>query len=135
MTDQSCAICGDTEPFHTHNEGQRIEDYFTVGRGLSEFESALLWQRKAKKRAADLKQAKALAVRLPITNLMAALAGYDAQYSVRGIGEQHPDLPLGCVERVEALVREVRAVVESTRNGPDCGGDNTCDPPCSGCSK
>lgn len=41
-----CGICGEHEPHHVHNDGERIEDYFTVGRGQSDFQAALSWQRK-----------------------------------------------------------------------------------------
>lgn len=43
-----------------------------------------------------------------VTDMRAALAGYDAQFGERPIGEQHPELPRGCVERVEAIVRALR---------------------------
>jgi hypothetical protein len=33
-----------------------------------------------------------------------AVSGYLAQYGDRSIGEQHPDLPSGCIGRVESLV-------------------------------
>lgn len=42
-----CEICGDAEPSHVHYEGGRIEDYFTVGRGESDFAAAQRWQRRA----------------------------------------------------------------------------------------
>lgn len=47
MSTQACAICGDTEPFHVHNGDGRIEDYFTVGRGMSAMDAAREWQRRA----------------------------------------------------------------------------------------
>jgi hypothetical protein len=43
--------------------------------------------------------------------LRAALAGYDAQYSARSIGEQHP-IPSGCIQRVEAVVKASRIALE-----------------------
>lgn len=47
----------------------------------------------------------------PITKLKAALAGYDAQYGASPIGEQL-GIPKGHADRIEALVREARAIVE-----------------------
>jgi hypothetical protein len=41
-----CRICGDQEPHHVHHGGSRIEDYFTVGRGQTDFQAALSWQQK-----------------------------------------------------------------------------------------
>lgn len=41
----------------------------------------------------------------PATSLWAALAGYQAQYGNKSIGEQHPELPQGCVERIDAVVK------------------------------
>ena len=41
-----CTICGDDEPFHVHNEGKRIEDYFTVGRGQTDFGAAEAWKHR-----------------------------------------------------------------------------------------
>lgn len=60
-TERVCRLCGSTEPFHVHlgwqSEGGRVlEEYFTVGRGLSEFESAQEWQRRAKARAKALRE-------------------------------------------------------------------------------
>lgn len=43
----ACAICGDEEPFHVHDGDRRIEDYFTVGRGQTDFEAAVAWKRRA----------------------------------------------------------------------------------------
>lgn len=45
--------------------------------------------------------------------LRVALAGYDAQYGKRSIGEQYPDLPSGAVERIEALVEAARGVEQA----------------------
>lgn len=42
-----CTTCGDTEPFHVHDGDRRIEDYFTIGRGMSDLGSALAWKRRA----------------------------------------------------------------------------------------
>lgn len=42
-----CTICGDTESFHVHDGDSRIEDYFTVGRGMTELQAALAWKRRA----------------------------------------------------------------------------------------
>lgn len=47
MTAQACTICGDREPFHVHDGDRRIEDYFTVGRGMSDMDAAREWQRRA----------------------------------------------------------------------------------------
>jgi hypothetical protein len=44
---RACSICGDSEPFHVHDQGQRIENYFTVGRGMSEMDAARAWQARA----------------------------------------------------------------------------------------
>jgi len=46
QSDKACKICGDTEPFHVHNQGERIEDYFIIGRGQSDFDAAQVWKRK-----------------------------------------------------------------------------------------
>lgn len=47
---RACTYCGDTEPHHVHDaEGQRIEDYFTVGRGQTEFQAAQSWRAKYEK--------------------------------------------------------------------------------------
>jgi hypothetical protein len=43
---KACSICGDAEPVHAHNGKERIEDYFTVGRGQSDFEAAKFWKRR-----------------------------------------------------------------------------------------
>jgi hypothetical protein len=63
MPSQGCTICGDSEPFHVHVGKQepgarRIEEYFTVGRGLTEFEAALLWKMRAKDRRSALEDAE-----------------------------------------------------------------------------
>jgi hypothetical protein len=42
-----CAVCGDDEPVHVHCGKKRIEDYFTVGRGESDFAAALRWRERA----------------------------------------------------------------------------------------
>jgi len=44
---EPCSICGDPEPFHVHHNDERIEDYFTVGRGQSDFMAAQVWRRRA----------------------------------------------------------------------------------------
>lgn len=49
--------------------------------------------------------------------LRAALAGYDAQYGVRSIADQHPTLPSGAVERIEAVVEAARSTLASTTSG------------------
>ena len=47
-----CKICGDRDPVHVHTgsapnfEGPRIEDYFTVGRGQTDFSAARYWKRR-----------------------------------------------------------------------------------------
>jgi len=41
-----CRICQDDEPFHVHHGDKRIENYFTVGRGMTDFDAALEWQRR-----------------------------------------------------------------------------------------
>lgn len=45
--------------------------------------------------------------------LWAAVAGYEAQYGEKSIGEQHPGLPSGAVERIEAVVNAATAIVRS----------------------
>lgn len=49
MPRKPCTICGSTEPSHVHNTttGETIPDYFTVGRGETDLEAALRWQRRA----------------------------------------------------------------------------------------
>lgn len=42
-----CAICGDDEPVHVHRGDERIEDYFVVGRGESDFMAARRWKQRA----------------------------------------------------------------------------------------
>lgn len=42
-----CSICGDKEPFHVHNGKIRIEDYFTIGRGMTQLEAAKWWKQRA----------------------------------------------------------------------------------------
>lgn len=42
-----CTVCGDTEPFHVHDRGERIEDYFVVGRGQTGFDAARAWKARA----------------------------------------------------------------------------------------
>lgn len=42
----NCSICGDDEPFHVHSQGKRIENYFTVGRGQTDFQAADAWKKK-----------------------------------------------------------------------------------------
>lgn len=49
----------------------------------------------------------------PITKLKAALAGYDAQYGNAPVGEQL-GIPKGHADRIEAVVREARAIVEKS---------------------
>lgn len=46
-------------------------------------------------------------------NLRAAVSGYKAQYGVAGISEQHPDLPAGCVQRIEAVVDAAAAMADA----------------------
>lgn len=46
--DGVCTICGDREPFHVHDGDRRIEDYFTVGRGMTEMDAARAWQARAR---------------------------------------------------------------------------------------
>lgn len=43
--------------------------------------------------------------------LKAALKGYDVQYGEVPLAEQRPELPLGHVQRVEAVVRAARAAL------------------------
>lgn len=57
-TEQPCRICGDSEPFHVHYRGERIEGYFTVGRGQTGFQAAQAWQRRALAAEADLAKAR-----------------------------------------------------------------------------
>jgi hypothetical protein len=45
----ACNICGDTEPFHVHDGDRRIDDYFTVGRGQTDFTAAQAWRERALK--------------------------------------------------------------------------------------
>jgi hypothetical protein len=52
---KACRICGDTEPVHVHHGDRRIEDYFTVGRGESDFMAALRWKRRALQAEAKLR--------------------------------------------------------------------------------
>lgn len=42
-----CSICGDLEPFHVHDGKKRIDDYFTVGRGMTDLIAARLWKDRA----------------------------------------------------------------------------------------
>jgi hypothetical protein len=52
----ACKICGDHEPVHVHVGDERIEDYFTVGRGESDMDAARRWQARtvaAEKRLAE----------------------------------------------------------------------------------
>lgn len=49
-----CSICGDWEPFHVHNGDERIDDYFTVGRGMTDFLAAQEWKRRALEAEAQL---------------------------------------------------------------------------------
>lgn len=42
-----CSICGSPEPFHVHDGDRRIDSYFTIGRGLTDFESAEIWKSRA----------------------------------------------------------------------------------------
>lgn len=51
-----CRICGDDEPFHVHDGGKRIEDYFTVGRGQTDFQAAQAWRARALAAEAGLTQ-------------------------------------------------------------------------------
>lgn len=44
---EPCTVCGDTEPSHVHHNGLRIDDYFTVGRGETDFDAAVRWKRRA----------------------------------------------------------------------------------------
>lgn len=46
---QACRVCGDTEPFHVHNRGRRIDDFFVVGRGQNDFQAAQAWKARALK--------------------------------------------------------------------------------------
>ena len=56
----ACRICGEPEPSHVHNDGKRIEHYFTVGRGESDFMAALRWRDLAEAREAELAEARRL---------------------------------------------------------------------------
>lgn len=42
-----CEVCGDPEPTHVHNGGKRIDDYFCVGRGETDFDAAERWKARA----------------------------------------------------------------------------------------
>jgi hypothetical protein len=42
-----CTICGDLDPVHVHDGERRIEDYFVVGRGQTDFSAARYWKRRA----------------------------------------------------------------------------------------
>ena len=46
VPDATCSICGDPEPSHVHLQEHRIDDYFTVGRGQTDFQAALMWQQR-----------------------------------------------------------------------------------------
>jgi hypothetical protein len=41
----------------------------------------------------------------PSVNLWAALAGFKAQYGDESVAVQHPDLPIGFVERIDSLAK------------------------------
>jgi hypothetical protein len=59
---KKCSICGDAEPYHVHSGPERIEDYFTVGRGQSDLEAAQGWKAKYQARAdSDRQLAAAMA--------------------------------------------------------------------------
>jgi len=49
-----------------------------------------------------------------VVMLWAAVQGYNAQYGQRSIGEQHPELPQGCVDRIEAVVKAAQDIVDFT---------------------
>jgi len=53
-----CSICRDLEPFHVHNGKRRIDDYFTVGRGMSDLEAARLWKDRALTAERELRKVK-----------------------------------------------------------------------------
>ena len=40
----NCRICGSDEPYHAHDGDKLIPDYFTIGRGQTEFEAAQAWK-------------------------------------------------------------------------------------------
>lgn len=42
-----CTVCGDAEPVHVHDGDKRIEDYFVVGRGETDFGAAKRWKIRA----------------------------------------------------------------------------------------
>ena len=43
-----CSICNDLEPFHAHDaDGKRVENYFTVGRGMEDITAARMWKDRA----------------------------------------------------------------------------------------
>lgn len=65
MSAQPCTICGDTEPVHVHKNGpdmepmqDRIEDYFTVGRGETDMEAADRWKNRALAAEVELEDAR-----------------------------------------------------------------------------
>ena len=51
-----CSICGDLEPFHVHLEGKRIDNYFTIGRGMTDLVAARLWKQRALEAEHELKK-------------------------------------------------------------------------------
>lgn len=51
-----CSICGDLEPFHVHDGDKRIDDYFTVGRGMTDLTAARIWKDRALEAGRKLKE-------------------------------------------------------------------------------
>lgn len=47
MAEKRCEICGSTEAFHVHDGEIKIPDYFTVGRGMTDFQAAQAWKVRA----------------------------------------------------------------------------------------
>lgn len=112
-----CSICGDDEPSHVHHNGQRIEDYFTVGRGQSDFDAALLWQQRyfSAKREAEAADA---------SGLRAALSTLAAARMPRVFAEGPPEMA-GAWSRGKADVLEALAALAAGRDpAGECTADN-----------
>jgi len=152
MPSKPCRICGDTEPFHVHDNGRRIENYFTVGRGMSEMDAAREWKKRAGRNEETVSEARqhgAASEREKWQALLEAEIGLMVSQSrVGDAGGQVMNQQLEAAARAEVyfdLAKRLRDIVEQaaeTEVGPneeneavgksDSGGDDNECPTCQG---
>lgn len=126
--EKPCRICSDPEPHHVHNGDERIEDYFTVGRGQTDFQAALSWQEKyqraVRERPAETDKltldqfagfvTQSAPLEVVVTETMRGWTTRDREVQVRrteGPGELHVATATVKVDPVSGEERVVRVLV------------------------